>query len=166
MCRISVNQKHIKGITVDDYWQERLRVDDSASQWHRKTTPEGFPSAQLLSTKLRDRQRKWCEKEKKREKVWVWVNSVYPCHMSLVHPSPHCSLVAANSSSDTKTMSAHALCTHGWVDLGCQRTHVKHGVNAPLTNVRYRLSVHFHRLSLHTSSGPQNKSGNTPPLSK
>lgn len=38
--------------------------------------------------------RNWCKKgEKKGKKVWDWVNSAHPCHMSLVYQFPHCSLV-------------------------------------------------------------------------
>lgn len=39
---------------------------------------------------------------KNQEKVWHWVNFVYPCHLSLMYQFPNCSLVGANSSSDTK----------------------------------------------------------------
>lgn len=144
MCRIPANQKHVKGIMADDYWQEQPELDDSASQWHGKTTPEGFPSTQVLSTKLRDRQRNDVKKREKREKVWDWVNSVYPCHMSLVNQFPHCSLFAANSLSDTKTMNTHTRHTHCFCDLGRQRTHVKQKVTE---NVCCRLSVHWGCLS-------------------
>lgn len=41
--------------------------------------------------------------------------------MSLAYQFPHCSLVAANSSSDTKTMNTHARRTRGWFDLGRTR---------------------------------------------
>lgn len=42
------------------------------------------------------------KKRDRQEKVWEWVNYVYPCHMSLVYEFPHCNLVATNSLSDTK----------------------------------------------------------------
>lgn len=130
MCRIPANQKHVKRNLADDDGQQRPGLDDSASQWHGKTTPEGFPSTQLLSTKLRDRQRNDVKKRKKGEKVWDWVNSVYPCHISLVNQFPHCSLFAANSASDTNTMETHTQHAHYFRDLGHQRTHVKQKVDA------------------------------------
>ncbi len=52
------------------------------------------------------------KRREKGEKVWDWVNSAYPCHMSLLYQFPHCSLVAANSSSDTKTMNTHTRRRH------------------------------------------------------
>lgn len=97
---------------------------------------------------------------KKREnghKVWDWVNSVYPCHMSLEYQFPHCSLVAPNSSSDTKTMNTHTRHTHGLVNLGRQRTHVKQKVDTLQANVRCRFSVHCGRPPLQISAAPHNK---------
>lgn len=99
MCRIPVNKKHVKEFMADVYWQQWQGLNDKASQWHGKTGLEGFPSTQLQSEADRENAVK---KKEKGEKVWDWVNSVYPCHMSLAYPFPHCRLVASNSSSDTQ----------------------------------------------------------------
>lgn len=143
MCRVSTNNKHVKEITADDYWQEWPGLDDSASQWHGKTILEGFPSTQLLSSKLRDRQRNWCKKgDKKGEKVWDWVNSVHPCHMSLVYQFPH--------SSDTQKTSHAGLIR----PRGPQSARQATSRHRNKTNVCCRLSVYCGRLSLHTSADP------------
>lgn len=110
------------------------------------------------------------KKREKGEKVWVWVNSVYPCHMSLVYQFPHCSLVAANSSSDTKTMNTHALrtrLTRPWAPENTCRTESRRATNQCVLQVVSSLwqtvSPHFswfteqkwkHTFSLRCSSAP------------
>lgn len=135
---------------ADDYWQEQPGLDDSASQWHGKTTPEGFPSTQLLSTELRHKRRNDVKKGEKGEKVGDWVNSVYPCHMSLVNQFPHCSLFTAISSSDTKTTNTHPQVHGAFVTLGA-REHVKQKVSV-LLNSRLAGCQFTEAVSPHSSS--------------
>lgn len=105
-------------------WMTVLR-SDMEKQHRRVFLPHNC--CQLSSETDRENDVK---RREKGEKVWVWVNSVYPCHMSLVYQFPHCSLVAANSSSDTKTMDTRTRPTRCLFDLGGLRTHVKQKVDA------------------------------------
>lgn len=128
MCRIPANQKHVKGIWLmtmgKSGWGWMTVLHSDMEKQHRRVF---LPHNCCQLNSETDREMMW----KKGEKVWDWVNSVYPCHISLVNQFPHCSLFATNSASNTNTMDTHAQHTHCFRDLGHQRTHVKQKVDPP-----------------------------------